>query len=183
MQLQYETDHLILRVLDERYASNVLDFYQNNKEFFNPWEPAHHPNFYTIPYQKILLGYEYKQILEKKFVRYYIFKKSNPNEIIGSICFQNIIRGPYQSCSIGYKIAKHHTHHHYALEAIQKTIDIIFQDYQLHRIDAYILPDNYASLSLIQKLGFQKEGITASFIRLDDSFLDCYHFVRINSLT
>lgn len=39
MQKIYETERLILKVLDKTYASLVLDYYSRNKLFLEPWEP------------------------------------------------------------------------------------------------------------------------------------------------
>ncbi len=39
MQTIYFTDRLILKVLDETYANQVLDYYLRNRDFLLEWEP------------------------------------------------------------------------------------------------------------------------------------------------
>ncbi|MDI3310125.1 MAG: hypothetical protein QJR05_01665 [Thermoanaerobacterium sp.] len=39
MEKVYETERLVLRVLDKTYAELVLDYYLRNRTFLQEWEP------------------------------------------------------------------------------------------------------------------------------------------------
>ena len=52
MQKVYETERLVLKVLDKSYAQLVLDYYLRNKSFLEPWEPLRSKEFYTKQYQE-----------------------------------------------------------------------------------------------------------------------------------
>lgn len=180
MLKSYETNRLVLRVLNHYSAPLVLAFYTNNKELFEPWEPIRSHNFYTLAYQNAFLTAEYNQIMEGRLIRFWIFLKSHPGEIIGSVCFQNLMKEPYCSCSIGYKISKNYLRQGYATESIQRCIEIIFHEYHMNRIDAYIMPENIASLSLINRLSFQYEGTSRAFAKINGKWTDHYHYALIN---
>ena len=46
----YETERLILKVLDQSHAGLVLDYYLRNIEFLEKWETIKNDEFYTIQY-------------------------------------------------------------------------------------------------------------------------------------
>lgn len=51
MQKVYETERLILKVVDKSYAELVVDYYLRNKSFLEEWEPIKNEDFYTKQYQ------------------------------------------------------------------------------------------------------------------------------------
>jgi len=176
----YETNRLQMKALNIEFASLVLSFYEDNRFLFEPWEPKRGCNFYTLAYQKASLTAEYNQMAEGKLLRYWVFLKDNPDEIIGSICFQNLLKGPYQTCSLGYKFSHKHLHQGYALESIHKCTEIIFEEYHLHRIEAFIMPNNEPSLRLIDQLFFLCEGISYSYAKINGIWTDHKRYALIN---
>jgi len=160
-------------------APLVLSFYEDNMSHYEPWEPKRGNNFYTLSYQKASLTAEYNQMSEGKLLRYWIINKDNMNEIIGSVCFQNILKDPYRSCCIGYKLSHRHLHKGYALESIQSCIEFIFSTLHMHRIEAYIMPSNEASIRLIERLSFTFEGLCRSFACIDGVYVDHYRYALI----
>ncbi|MFA9378560.1 MAG: GNAT family N-acetyltransferase [Lachnotalea sp.] len=176
----YETDRLILRTISPLYADQVLEFYINNKDIFEPYEPTRAINFYTKAYQKTLLTYECNTTSKLQNIRFWIFKKYDPDKIIGTVSFSNIQPFIYSSCNIGYKFDKCYHHQGYALESLNKLIDIIFNDYSLHRIKAYIMPNNISSKKLIKRAGFTLEGIARKNIFIKDVWEDHEQYSLIN---
>ena len=181
MQLIHFTDRLILRVLDPSWASKVCTFYEENKDHFEPFEPKRVPNFYTLDFHSSTLSYEYNEFLHFHYLRLYLFEKHHPEQIIGSICFNNIRAGSFLSCNIGYKIDYRYEGQGYTTEALNYTIhNIIFKDYGLHRIEAAVHPVNIPSLRIMDKLGFEKEGVAKDFALLNDRWEDHIKFALIN---
>ena len=62
-------------------------------------------------------------------------------------------------CDIGYALATAHQGKGYLSEAMQAVLAYGFTELNLHRIEADIDPRNTASAKLLQKMGFQKEGL------------------------
>lgn len=180
MQTTCVTDRLILNILHPSDADKVLSFYDRNKEHFEPWEPERDPNFYTLSYQRLTLSIENNLMTQSKILRYWVFLRDNPNEIIGSVNFYNIIRGSYCSCQLGYKFDKDYTGYGYAYESISYAIKVLLPEYQLHRIEANIMPSNTPSIKLIKKLGFSYEGLAKSSIHINHSWEDHARYAYIN---
>jgi [ribosomal protein S5]-alanine N-acetyltransferase len=180
MQTTCITDRLILNILHPIDADKVLLFYDKNKEHFEPWEPERDPNFYTLSYQRLTLSIENNLISQSKILRYWVFLRDNPNEIIGTVNFYNILRSSYCSCQLGYKFDRDYTGFGYAYESIREAIKVILYDYQLHRIEANIMPSNTPSINLINKLGFSYEGLAKSSIHINHKWEDHARYAYIN---
>ncbi len=180
MPVTFDTPRLLIRQLNRDAAGLVLDFYEENKELFEPWEPKRANHFYTLPYQKASLSAEYHQMLEGKLLRYWVFLKDHPDEIIGSFCFQNFLKGPYQSCSLGYKFSRRHHHKGYAYESIQAGLALLFHELPIHRVEAFIMPGNLPSIQLIERLHFTYEGISYSYANINGSWSDHIRYSLIN---
>ena len=172
MQFEINTERLTLKVLGKESAHLVLDFYSRNRDIFEKYEPIIGDDFYTLNHQKKILEFEHNNILKLSMVRYWIFEKDNPNKIIGTVSYRNIVRPIYQSCTIGYKMDRDYMNRGYCSEAIAYTIPIIARDLGIHRFEALILPDNDPSIHMVKKLGFQFEGVLRDKIIINGQRLD-----------
>ncbi len=172
MENMYITERLVIKLLDETSAPNVLSFYQENQKLFEPWEPTHAAQFYTLNYQKSLLIAERNLAARSQSIRYFVFEKQNLSTIIGSIHFYHLMRYPNCSCKLGYKLAATAWHKGYAFEAISCLLPIMFRTYHLHRIEAEVMPNNHRSIELMKRLNFTYEGITRQSCEINGRFED-----------
>ncbi|MGN6714739.1 GNAT family N-acetyltransferase [Anaerocolumna jejuensis] len=181
MQMNIQSDRLQLRVLHPNEADKVLSFYVQNKDHFEPWEPERDINFYTLSYQRLSLSIEYNLMQQLKLLRYWIFLKNDPHTIIGSVNFYNIVKGSYFTCQLGYKFDHRFLSQGYATEGIRAAMKVLFSDYEIHRIEANIMPSNLRSIHLAQKLGFQYEGLAVSSIKINHRWEDHARYAYINN--
>lgn len=182
MKFIQETDRLIMRVLEPRYAPAVLAFYKRNRLWFEPVEPVRSPNFYTKAYQEHTLTMELNEILHGNYLRLFLFIKNGSSEhIIGSICFNHFRYHSFFSCTMGYKTDHDYWMQGYMKEALSYAINhIIFHEYRMHRIEAEVMPSNTASCKLLECLGFKKEGILHDYAFLQNSWQDHLLYALIN---
>ena len=180
MQFEYEFDGLMLKVLNESNAKEVLHFYERNKEEFNMYESTKPENFYTENYMINNLRAELNAILSGSYIRFFLFSSDIPDKILGTISFSHIFTGPTSSCILGYKIDKDYRRLGLATSMINKGLEIIRKDKSVHRIEAYIHPDNKPSLALINKLGFIYEGTAFSYANIGGSWQDHERYVYIS---
>lgn len=176
MSFQLTTDRLILKIEDSNKTSDILSFYQNNKEVFERFEPTRPQNFYTEAYQRATISYEYSEIIKGKTLRYYVYLKEQPETIIGSVNFSRMEHGPFSKTSIGYKFDAAYHDQGYALEACQAAIPVIFTNYKIHRVEARVAPDNLPSIKLLERLGFRFEGIEYQSVEVNGHFTDHYRY-------
>lgn len=180
MNFQYETDRLILKILTADAALDTLYFHLNNKDFFEEFDGTPAKNFYTIPYQKNLLNCEYQLAVRHKGARFWLFEKGCTSKIIGTVSIQKVERGIFQSCTLGYKLDKTYQHMGYMTEALEKVISIIFSELCLHRIEAFVHPENAASIRLLNRLYFREEGTAYESVLVNGKWQDYLRFSLIS---
>ena len=168
-----------LRCLYEGDWKQVLDFYYANRESFDKYEARKADNFYTENFIRQTLLAEHRASLRDEYVRYFLFSKKDAERIIATMSFANIRRGTVNSCIIGYKVDKDYRRLGIASAMIREGIKIMHEDERVHRVEAYIHPDNEASLGLVEKLGFKDEGWAYSYTVIRDEHEDFRRFTYI----
>lgn len=181
MQTEYKTERLILKILTPDKCNSVLRFYHENRNIFEALNPIIPENYYTTDYQRSSLKLEYQRFLKGESVRYFVFLDSCPDKIIGTISFSDIKRNFNQSAIVGYRFDSRFHHNGYASESLQKTIQIIFSEELIHRIEAYIQPCNTPSKNLVTRLGFQYEGICYAHTLVQNNWQDMERYSLIST--
>lgn len=173
------TNRLILRVENESKAKQVLDLYLRNRLPFEQYEPTRPASFYTQDYHWPSLHREYIAYTMGTFLRYYIYLKDRPDKIIGAINF-NIFRTsrePY--AEIGYKIDALYQNRGIAYEACEAALYVLEHDYQIHRVDARIHPENIASITLATKLGFRPLQFEPQSANILGHYVDLMRYTKL----
>lgn len=171
MLLQYETRRLMLKIIGPDYARQVLNFYLDDKALFEQYESDRSPNFYSEGHQHTILQVEYGLALKMQQIRFYVFLKEQPEQIIGTVCLYHI-SNTYSHAELGYKFSSKFHHNGYASEAVEKLLDIAFTELNIHRVTAHVQGDNHPSIRLLTGLGFEKEGICRDFLYLHGKWED-----------
>ena len=175
MLFEYTTNRLILKILTPQYARDVLEFQLQDRELFEQYEADRYPDFYTLEHHRKTLEYEFRLALKKMNVRFYVFLKDDPYTIIGTVSLYEI-SSTFRRCEIGYKFASRFHGNGYAHEAVLKTIEIAFHELGLHRICAHVQESNIASIRLLEKIGFQKEGVCRHHLCIKGQWTDHLQF-------
>ena len=74
--------------------------------------------------------------------------------------------------AIGYIINPARQREGIAAEAVSAMLDFCFGALGLHRVQAFIHPDNVASRALAEKLGFRCEGVLRESLRVGETWRD-----------
>lgn len=178
--MEYETERLILKILTPDYAAEVCNFVSKNRAQFENYEPFPAANYYTPEHQQTILSCELKLALQAKNIRYYVFLKENPSQIIGTVCLHNIATPSYSSCEIGYKFDSDYQHKGFAREAVAMTVSVAFAALGLHRVYARVMPENTASIKLLKSLLFEEEGLERECIKIQGKWQDHLRFSLLN---
>ena len=84
---------------------------------------------------------------------------------IGSVEISRIARGNFQSAYLGYRIAASERRQGYMTEALQLALRHAFRALGLHRVEANIEPGNEASIALVRRAGFTREGFSRRYLK------------------
>ncbi|MEU9418063.1 GNAT family N-acetyltransferase [Streptomyces sp. NPDC051000] len=90
----------------------------------------------------------------------------------GMVNVNSIIRGRYQGASLGYAAFAPSAGQGYMTEGVAAAMRYAFTDLRLHRLEANIQPANRASLAVVQRLGFQYEGLAPAYLYIDGDWRD-----------
>jgi ribosomal-protein-alanine N-acetyltransferase len=100
-----------------------------------------------------------------------IFELSS-GKIAGVINLNNIVRGAFQSAYLGYYIFADFARRGYMCEGMTLVIDQAFTKLGLHRVEANIQPENHASIALVRKCGFRREGFSPKYLQIFGAWRD-----------
>ncbi len=169
--LALDTDNLRLSVLRKSEAARVAEYLQNNRDFHKQFSQTHTDDYFTVSTQKKYLAYDCNSFLEGSLVPLWITLKDD-NKIIGRVSFFNFAYGGMMSCACGYHLDKDHTGKGYMTEALKSAMAFVFDEYKMHRIEAFIVPENEPSLNLVKRVGFHYEGKRNSYMHINGRYRD-----------
>ena len=180
--LELHTERLTLKVLGSAYASRVLAYLVRNRAFFKEWNPATAEDHFSLAYQEQRLRNELALAEDGWMLRLHFFERADSayEKVIGDLALNNIIRGAFQSCHLGYKIDEGHLNKGVMTEAIRGAIAYAFGEMKLHRIEANIMPRNQRSRRVVEKLGFEEEGLARKYLKINGVWEDHIHYVILN---
>jgi ribosomal-protein-alanine N-acetyltransferase len=110
----------------------------------------------------------------------FVFRRDAPERVIGNIGLSNFVRGVGDYCTLGYSIDGEHEGQGFMSEALQGTIGYAFGALHFHRIEASYLPENDRSGALLRRLGFEVEGYSPEYLRINGAWRDHVRTALIN---
>lgn len=174
-----ESRRLVFQIPDVSLAGEVLDFYSRNRVHLEPWEPSREMNFYTQEYQELLLEAHLREFFRGRGLRFWLRSKEE-GVLVGAVNLNQIIRGPFQSCFMGYKMDAAFTGRGLMTEAVARVIPVAFESYGLHRIEANVIPHNSSSKSVLLKNGFCLEGLSRNYLLINGQWADHERYALLN---
>ncbi len=94
----------------------------------------------------------------------YLLCDKHNHHIIGTFNISNIVRGWFQSGYLGYAVFLPFHQQGLMYQGILLVIEEAFTKLNLHRLEANIQPANIASIKLVAKAGFIKEGYSKNYL-------------------
>ena len=102
----------------------------------------------------------------------FLICRRDDDAIMGSIAISQIFRGGFLSAYLGYQIGAEFARQGYMTEAIQLMLRYAFVDLKLHRLEANIQPGNVASIALVKRAGFAREGYSKRYLKIGGRWRD-----------
>lgn len=150
----------------------------DSRGFLQPWEPIWRPDELTegaFRSRVVRSGQEYASGLAVPLL---LFHRKD-NELLGGLTIGYIRRGAAQSCMIGYWMGEKHAGQGHMLAALKVAIPYIYSGLQLHRIEAACIPENSKSVRLLEKAGFEREGLLRKYLKINGEWRDHLMFSRL----
>ncbi|MEI4829766.1 GNAT family protein [Bacillus sp. FJAT-53711] len=169
--MELKGSRILVKILEDNDAEKLLDLELKNRDFFQTYTPLRESDFYTLEGQldRIRKNKEKKDLDELYSFGIYII---GTEELIGNITLTEVLRGPLQSCYIGYYLDKNHNGKGYMTEAVRLVVSYAFNELKLHRLEAGVMPHNIGSIKVLEKSGFHKEGIAKKNVKINGRWED-----------
>lgn len=92
--------------------------------------------------------------------------------LAGQVTVGGLTRGAFDSAHVGYWVDGHLAGRGVMTTALALVLDHCFGPVGLHRVEANVRPENVASLRVLDKLGFQPEGLHRRYLFIDEQWRD-----------
>jgi ribosomal-protein-alanine N-acetyltransferase len=145
---------------DEREFTKLM---QQSQDLHEPW--------ISPPTNAVLFKY-YLQRIEREDHDGFVICRLCDQRIVGAININHIVRGSFQSASLGYYVGAEFQGAGYMQEGLQQLIKHAFTNMGLHRLEANIQPDNHRSQNLVERCGFTLEGYSKAFLFINGAWRD-----------
>jgi len=176
----WKTQRLVLSLLGPDRAADVRDYGLRSRSFHLPWDPQRPVGFWDLPQVAERLRQQVDEAVQGRSLCLFLAEKHHPERVIGSANLRNIIRGALQGSHLGYALAPDAVGHGYMTEAITEVVRIAFADMELHRVEANVMPRNVRSLAVVERVGFQREGLCRRYLNIAGTWEDHIRLAMVN---
>lgn len=160
----------VTRPLDLDDIEALTALYSENRKFLAPWQPLRPDSYFTEAGQREAVEAALAQQASGSAVPLVILDGSGA--VVGTFTIASIIRGAFQSCSVGYWLAEHSQGKGLATAALREAADLAFGDLRLHRIQAETLTHNERSQRVLRRVGFEQYGVAPSYMHIAGEWQD-----------
>jgi [ribosomal protein S5]-alanine N-acetyltransferase len=151
---------------------------EKSREFLRPWEPTWPVDDLTrAAFRRRLKRYAEDQRSDQAS-SFFIFRRTD-GALVGGITLSNVRRGVAQAGSVGYWMGEPHARDGLMSAALRALIPFGFVTLRLHRLEAACIPTNVASIRLLEKSGFQREGYARQYLCINGIWQDHLLYARI----
>lgn len=102
----------------------------------------------------------------------FVVRRHADDAIVGALEISQIVLGPFRSAYLGYHVGAPHARQGYMHEAIGLALGHAFGAMGLHRVEANVRPENVASIALVRRLGFTREGYSRRYLKIGGRWRD-----------
>lgn len=142
-----------------------------SREFLEPWEPVWpSDDLEKASFRRRIRRYT-QEVREDLAYPFFVFR-SRDGTLAGGLTLGHVRRGVTQSATLGYWIGQPFAGQGIMSAAVEATLGFAFDHLRLHRIEAACLPQNAASMRLLEKIGFQREGFARRYLCINGIWQD-----------
>ncbi len=165
---EIESERLLFRDILHSDSNDLFEIYRNRKALkFQVISP-----FRSMAEVKRYVDVVHDGYQNRYFIRWGLVEKQT-GKLIGLISLHHLELWNYKA-EIGYMFNEAYWNMGYATEAVDKLLEMGLVKWGLHKVEAEIHPGNAASMRVVEKLGFVKDGYKreAAFDREKKSYQD-----------
>ncbi len=159
-----------LRPLQRRDSRRWQDLRRANHEWLKPWEATLPQADPAVPGTFAGMVRSFRR--EATAGRSAAFALDVEGTLMGQVTLGGLTWGSLRSGYIGYWISQEVAGRGIMPRAVALVVDYALGTLMMHRIEINIRPENQASLRVVEKLGFRKEGFRPGYLHIDGDWRD-----------
>ncbi len=165
------TARTLIRVLDPDDTPLLLAYETENMAHLAPWEPARSSAYYLEAAIRQRLAHTVAASHAGGALHFAALDRAS-GRMLASINFTQITRGVVQSCQMGCSVALAVQGQGLMHEVGGAAIAYLFDTLELHRVQASHQPTNLRSEAMLRRLGFEREGLARSYLKINGKWED-----------
>lgn len=162
---------IFIRPAQPRDWKQWADLREASREFLVPWEPTWPADALSQTAFNRRLRRQAAEWRDDETYSFLTFEQTG-EQVVGGIGLTNVRRGVAQVGSMGYWVGRPYARHGYTSAAARLLLSFAFGQLGLHRVEAACLPSNQASIGVLEKVGFTREGYARAYLRINDKWAD-----------
>jgi ribosomal-protein-alanine N-acetyltransferase len=166
-----ESDFVMLRTPQMADYPAWAELRAQSRDFLMPWEPLWASDELSRASFRRRVRHYLRDLREDVGYALFIFAATT-GDLVGGLTLCNVRRGVTQSCTLGYWVGARYAKQGYMTAAVRAVIPFVFDQLELHRLEAACLPTNAASIKLLEKTGFKREGLARRYLRINGVWQD-----------
>lgn len=143
----------------------------SSRSFLAPWEPVWPADDLTkLAFRRRIRRY-LREIKNGTGYPFFVFSPDGET-LLGGLTLAQVQRGVTQSAVLGYWMGAPYAGRGFMSAAVRAVVGFAFDNLHLNRVEAACLPHNEASIRLLEKVGFQREGYARKYLCIDGRWQD-----------
>ena len=102
----------------------------------------------------------------------YFVRMRGSGELVGVVNISEIVRGAFRSGYLGYYVFTPYEGRGLMTDGVSLVVGDAFRRLGLHRLEANVQPANEASIRLVRRLGFRREGYSPRYLKIQGRWRD-----------
>ena len=177
-----ESERVMLRTPQMSDYPAWAELRASSREFLVPWEPRWAMDELTRASFRRRVRHYQRDLREDIGYALFIYSVATGG-LVGGVTLCNVRRGVTQSCTLGYWIGAQYAQQGYMTAAVRAVVPYVFDSLDLHQLEAACLPPNTASMRLLEKTGFRREGLARRYLRINGGWQDHLLYALLDSDT
>jgi [ribosomal protein S5]-alanine N-acetyltransferase len=167
-----ETQRLIIRLPEMEDVPEIIRYYGDNSTHLRPFSPTFAPDFLAEATWIEQVRVRSREFALGESFRGFLLVRSAPQKIVGNLNLTQVHRGAFQSCVLGYNLARDEQGKGYMTEAVAGAVAFVFDTWKLHRVAANYMPQNTRSAAVLRRCGFRVEGHASAYLLINGRWED-----------
>jgi [ribosomal protein S5]-alanine N-acetyltransferase len=168
----------VTRLITLDDAGPLARLVAQNRDYLAPWSPLQADPYFTVDGQRDTLARDLRSRELGAMLPLVILDSGGA--VCGRINLNGIIRGAFQSASVGYWVSESQAGHGLASAALADVTAIAFGELGLHRLEASTLLHNTPSQRVLARNGFRPFAVAESYLKIAGWWQDHILFQLLN---